>query len=156
VATLGAFAIIRNLSGRILCVRQAYAPMNWTTPGGRVNPDESPVQTVVREVLEETGFVVTAQQLIGIYEKRYCSDTVLSFLCDVVDDVRWAPTEEIASKGFFSPEALPTPMAYNTLLRIRDAVEGRWGIIRILEQPDRVTVPPRVADVASTTHRTDT
>lgn len=30
-------------------------PMYWTPPGGKIEPDESPRQAIVREIIEETG-----------------------------------------------------------------------------------------------------
>src|SRR6266853_970346 len=58
--TLGVFAAILDNSGRILCVRMNYATRAWTTPGGRVEPGESPLDALKREVLEESGLDVVA------------------------------------------------------------------------------------------------
>jgi 8-oxo-dGTP pyrophosphatase MutT (NUDIX family) len=50
---LGIKGIIKNSSAKILLLKhqQGY----WDFPGGRVNPDETPEQTLLREVKEETG-----------------------------------------------------------------------------------------------------
>jgi 8-oxo-dGTP diphosphatase len=53
--TLGVFAAILDDGGRILCVRMNHATHAWTTPGGRVEPGESPLDALKREVLEESG-----------------------------------------------------------------------------------------------------
>jgi len=37
----------------------------WSIPGGRVEPDETDEQAVVREVCEETGLIVTCGPLLG-------------------------------------------------------------------------------------------
>ena len=37
----------------------------WVTPGGGIDPGESPLDAVVRELAEETGLVVTPDQLAG-------------------------------------------------------------------------------------------
>jgi ADP-ribose pyrophosphatase YjhB (NUDIX family) len=156
MATLGAFAIVRDRFGQVLCVKQGYGELNWTTPGGRVEVGETPADALVREVLEETGLVVVVRQLVGVYDKRYCNDIVFSFLCDIVDDTGWTPSEEITSKGYFSSDLLPVPMASNTVLRIRDAVEKRWGIQRILNQPNEAAALLRALNVTSTIREIDT
>ena len=39
----------------------------WSTPGGAIEPDESPVDAVVREAWEETGLLVEPIGLIGMF-----------------------------------------------------------------------------------------
>lgn len=38
----------------------------WTLPGGGIDPGEDPVDAVVREIAEETGYVAVAGDLLGI------------------------------------------------------------------------------------------
>ena len=37
----------------------------WVTPGGGIDPGESPVQAALRELVEETGLVVATEELVG-------------------------------------------------------------------------------------------
>ena len=39
----------------------------WCLPGGRMEPGESVSECCIREVLEETGLVVTVGHLVGVY-----------------------------------------------------------------------------------------
>ncbi len=39
----------------------------WCLPGGRMESGESASECCVREVLEETGLVVTVERLVGVY-----------------------------------------------------------------------------------------
>lgn len=119
--TIGVFASIFNEAGEVLCVRRNYAPYGWTTPGGRLEDDESPEDGVVREVLEETGYHVSIERLVGIYSAPYKSDLVISFVCSIIGRDPWLPNDEIAEVGFFSMDALPQPMRANTQVRISDA-----------------------------------
>jgi ADP-ribose pyrophosphatase YjhB (NUDIX family) len=41
----------------------------WSIPGGRIEPDESDEQAVVREVREETALAVTCGRLLGTLER---------------------------------------------------------------------------------------
>jgi 8-oxo-dGTP diphosphatase len=47
--------------------------------------DESPVAGVAREVLEETGVKVKAEELTGVYKNMRLSVVTLAFRCSVVD-----------------------------------------------------------------------
>ena len=57
--------------GRLLLVRRGTDPGRgqWSVPGGRVEPGESAAEALVREVLEETGLVVEAGELVGTVER---------------------------------------------------------------------------------------
>jgi ADP-ribose pyrophosphatase YjhB (NUDIX family) len=59
-------AVVVDDSGRILMQRRADSG-NWALPGGAMNLDESLVDSVVREVKEETGLDVEVTGLVGTY-----------------------------------------------------------------------------------------
>jgi ADP-ribose pyrophosphatase YjhB (NUDIX family) len=130
MTTIGVFASIFNEAGDVLCVQRNYAPFGWTTPGGRLEDGESPEVAVIREVLEETGYHVTVERLIGLYAAPFKSDLVISFACRITGQVHWQANEEIAAMAFFPSGALPSPMKSNTRSRIQDALEGKEGIWR--------------------------
>jgi len=64
---LGAAAAILDDAGRILLVRHGYGRQNWELPGGVAMPGESPEDTAIREVAEETGLTVVAERITGVY-----------------------------------------------------------------------------------------
>ncbi len=66
----------------------------WELPGGRLDPDEQPVDTVVREIREELGLEVTVQRLIGAHRYTIAGSAdehtgvlVLGYLCAVTGRV---------------------------------------------------------------------
>lgn len=59
-------AIVYGPLNEILLVRQRDGNV-WSTPGGSVEPDESPIDAVVRETWEETGLLVQPTALIGVF-----------------------------------------------------------------------------------------
>ena len=130
MTTIGVFAAIFNDAGEILCVQRNYQPYGWTVPGGRLEDGEGPEDAVIREVLEETGYQVSVERLVGIYAAPFKSDLVISFVCRIEGRVPWEPDGEIAAAKFFSVDALPTPMKGNTRTRIADAKSGKTGIWR--------------------------
>jgi 8-oxo-dGTP diphosphatase len=58
--------IIYDAQSRVLLVRQT-ADSRWSTPGGVLEPDETPATAVVREVKEETGLEVRIVRLLGVF-----------------------------------------------------------------------------------------
>lgn len=63
------YALIRNEKGEFLLLRRSENsrtnPGKWDLPGGKVNPDESLKEGVVREVWEETGISIAPADVAG-------------------------------------------------------------------------------------------
>jgi 8-oxo-dGTP pyrophosphatase MutT (NUDIX family) len=76
---LGAPAAILNAGGRVLLVRENYDRRRWGFPGGAVEPDESPLDAVVRETREETLLDVRIDDLVGLYRFLHGGLTVHVF-----------------------------------------------------------------------------
>ena len=150
MSTVGVFASIFDNSGRILLVRHGYGSRQWSTPGGRVEPGESPVTALLREVTEEIACEIRSAHLIGVYAKPYRDDLVLSFHATIVSGVPRACPPEISDAVFFSRDSLPSELAFTRRIRIEDALEGRRGIVRAFDSADSLA-PSFDADVLSHT-----
>lgn len=90
-------AVVFDESGRLLLVQRANPPAQgkWSLPGGRQEPDESSIDGVVREVLEETGLVVRVEREVGTVQRQAPSgDTYV-----IRDFVCTAPTTESVVAG---------------------------------------------------------
>lgn len=134
---IGAGAAIIDEEGRILLVRHTYGPLNWELPGGLGKPFESPVETALREVREETGLVVVVEWLSGVYYDREVDNHHFMFACAApVGHVPRVTSPEVSECAFWAPESLPRPISDFTIRRIHDALSG---------QPPRlpVTISPR-------------
>jgi ADP-ribose pyrophosphatase YjhB (NUDIX family) len=129
--TVGVFAAIFDAQGRILCVKQNYGTLSWTTPGGRMEAGESPVDALVREVHEETGYHARVLGLVGVYSAPFRDDMVLMMTAEILGRDAWAPNGEIAQLGFFTRDELPEPMMPRVRRRVQDAFERRSGVLHV-------------------------
>lgn len=59
---------------RVLLVRHVEGN-DWTSPGGMVEPYETPANAAVREMWEETGLHVALTRILGVFGGELCSTT---------------------------------------------------------------------------------
>ena len=119
-ALVGVGALIVQ-HGRVVLIKRGKAPLlgEWSIPGGLLELGETTRRGAEREAFEETGLVVRATELLGVFDrivpdgKRTLYHYVLiDFLCEVVSgalrasgdaaDARWFTREEIS--GLALPE----------------------------------------------------
>lgn len=58
--------IVKNKDGDILLVRNTGST-EWTTPGGMIEPNDRPAESVVRELKEELSIDVKVVRLLGVF-----------------------------------------------------------------------------------------
>jgi 8-oxo-dGTP diphosphatase len=86
---IGCYGIIRRGNQILLC--QLTRSRLWTLPGGGVEFGENPIDTMVREVAEETGLNVKEAGFLGIHSFTIERDGVhfhsiqIVYLADVID-----------------------------------------------------------------------
>ena len=93
--------------------------LTWGLPGGLMDTDETVLESVAREALEETGLRVRNALFYGIfsgaeYEVQYpngdlTAPVILGFYTDEFEGEPMV-SEEAPQIGFFSFHALPSPM----------------------------------------------
>ena len=64
----GAYAILHR-DNQILLTHQADPIPEYQLPGGGIDPGESPISSLHREVLEETGWVIAHVRKLGAYRR---------------------------------------------------------------------------------------
>ncbi|SMD07564.1 NUDIX domain-containing protein [Rhizobium sp. RU36D] len=116
-----ASSAIVERNGRYLLIRRRNPPAAdlYAFPGGRAEPGETPAQTAIRELLEETGLVGTNPRLFATYdlkpetEGRADMHFFLSvFLVDVVGRDEAIADSDAADAGWYSLDeicTLPVP-----------------------------------------------
>jgi ADP-ribose pyrophosphatase YjhB (NUDIX family) len=98
--------------GRILMVREV-SDGAWTLPGGWADVNQSPAESVVREIAEESGFEARAIKLAAVhdYRRRHPPrhlDSIykLFFICELTGGSA-RPSAETSDVAFFSRDELP-------------------------------------------------
>ena len=89
----------------------------WDLPGGFVDVDESPEDSVRREIREELGVELEIQDLLGIFMDRYryrkeeYSTLNVVYQCTVREGTPKA-SSDVAAMRWFTPDELPEHMAF--------------------------------------------
>jgi 8-oxo-dGTP pyrophosphatase MutT (NUDIX family) len=132
--TLGVRALVLDGARRIFLVNHTYV-RGWHLPGGGVEPGETVLAALARELAEEGNIELTGPaHLHGMFFNGRVSrrDHVA---CFVVDSFRQsappAPNREIAAARFFALDELPGDTTAATRARIAEVLMGapvseRW------------------------------
>jgi ADP-ribose pyrophosphatase YjhB (NUDIX family) len=76
---LGVRGAVFDAAGRILMVRETVDAHRWTLPGGWVDVNQTPAQSVVREVFEESGYHVRAVKLAAVWDRAQQAQPAMAF-----------------------------------------------------------------------------
>lgn len=96
----------------------------WTFPGGWADPNETPSESVEREVFEESGFIVKATKVLAVYDrdKQGHKDPYpfhifkLFFLCELTGGEKMTSNETSAVE-FFGEDEIPPLSEGRTLAK---------------------------------------
>ena len=108
-------AVIRDDRGRVLLARHSTGGV-WSTPGGAIDPDETPQDAVVREVWEELRLDVAPLRCLGTFGGREFRITyangdevayvITAFECRLLGgDIR-PDGDEVLEAGWFAVDEL--------------------------------------------------
>ena len=128
VVAVGGFVFDRD--GRILLVQRGRPPGEglWTVPGGRLEPGETLVQGVAREVREETGLIVEVGVLACVVE--HISDgyhyVILDYLARPIGGTLAAATDASDARFVDDVTALPLTSGLAPLIERARATHAPW------------------------------
>lgn len=123
-------AILEVEPGKILLVRRRYEPLGWALPGGFVEIGETVEEACAREVLEETGLVITDHLQMHAYSdpaRDPRGQTIsIVFVAHPVGEPRAG--DDAADVRVYSLDALPEPICFDHARILADFRVARWGI----------------------------
>ncbi|MFN3276254.1 MAG: NUDIX domain-containing protein [Paracoccus sp. (in: a-proteobacteria)] len=128
----GAYAVLWR-DGRVLLTHQDAPEPEFQLPGGGIDPGESPLRALHREVWEETGWSIAGARLIGSYH-RFCYMPDYGFHAEKRCMI-WlarpvlrlsAPAEPGHSAHWFAPDAALSRLADPGSRHMLRRVLGDW------------------------------
>jgi ADP-ribose pyrophosphatase YjhB (NUDIX family) len=109
-------------SGRILMVREVVDGNRWTLPGGWADVNQTPAQSVVREVFEESGYRVRAVKLAAVWDRARQAQPAMAFsvvrlffLC-ALEGGAPATSLETSEVGWFGEHEVPADLSLRRTL----------------------------------------
>jgi 8-oxo-dGTP diphosphatase len=129
---VGVGAIVVD-KGRVVLIKRGKAPLlgEWSIPGGMLELGETLRKGAEREALEETGLVVRATELLGVFDRIVPDDdkrtlyhyVLVDFLCERVSGDLQASGDASEARWFTSDEVAKLPLAEDTAGVIRTALQ---------------------------------
>jgi 8-oxo-dGTP pyrophosphatase MutT (NUDIX family) len=130
---VGVGGLITDAAGRVLIVKPTYKP-GWEIPGGSMDPDEHPRQTLRRELDEEIGFPLEPGRLLTVdfslaRPERPRPSIMYVYDCGSFDEAACArirlPAAELSEHRFVPAEQLDGLLRDRLLRRVLAALAER-------------------------------
>lgn len=106
-----ACCFVRGAGGALLFARRAVEPAlgEWSLPGGFMELDETPEETILRELLEETNLRGRNPKYLGISAKPSPVSGTVMVIAYVIDEYEgeMRPDTDASELEFFTPARRP-------------------------------------------------
>lgn len=120
---VGVTGLIFNKTDQILLFKHTYRQIKWSLPGGYLKAKEHPSEGLEREVAEESGLTVSADQLLKVRTDRETGRLDICYMAEFIGG-DFTPSKEVTEYAFFSFDELPHIFPDQVLL-IHEALKRR-------------------------------
>lgn len=114
---LGVRGAVFDAAGRILMVREVVDDHRWTLPGGWADVNQTPAESVVREVFEESGYRVRPVKLAAVWDRArqahppMAFSVVRMFFMCALEGGEPAISLETSEVGWFAEADIPSDLS---------------------------------------------
>lgn len=120
---VGVTGIIFNDKDEVLLFKHIYRQTQWSLPGGYLKSKEHPFEGLEREIVEESGLIVSADTQLKVRTDRETPRLDLTVVGTYIGG-EFKKSHEVSEFGFFAFEDLPV-ISKNQLLLIEQALRDR-------------------------------
>jgi ADP-ribose pyrophosphatase YjhB (NUDIX family) len=103
---VGVTGVILNDKREVLLFKHTYRQVQWSLPGGYIKKGEHPAEGLEREIAEESGFIVSADEELKIRTDRSNARLDIGFTGMFIGG-EFKPSHEVSAYGFFTLDTLP-------------------------------------------------
>ncbi len=119
---VGVRGAVFDAEGRILMVRETVDGHRWTLPGGWADVNQTPAQSVVREIFEESGYHVRPTKLAAVWDRARQAQPAMAFsvvrmffVC-ALEGGAPATSLETSEVGWFAEADVPSDLSLRRTL----------------------------------------
>lgn len=117
---VGVTGVIFNDKKEVLLFKHTYRKHAWSLPGGYLHAGEHPAEALEREIKEESGLVVSADDMLKTRTDREGARLDMCFV-GVFIGGEFKASNEVSEYGFFSNDQMPL-LRSNQVFLIEEAI----------------------------------
>lgn len=103
---IGVTGVIFTKDNKVLLLKHSYRKVTWSLPGGYIKAKEHPKEALEREILEETGLVISADTRYKIRTDRETARLDIIYIGVLIGGT-FKASNEVTEAGFFTIDTLP-------------------------------------------------